>query len=178
MVKRMLQFCYGMEYSAHGGEGGEPLWISGLHTHTEMYVLADKYGLESLKECAKSSFLGKLEDWMEIDVASQPPSVHNLVSLVYNHTPESDRTLRDPFVIYVRKKWDTLSINPETKAALAESADFAFDVINSKHSTVESPGSKHKGTCGHRLALEQSKSIRAACSYNWREHVGGGLGLP
>lgn len=153
MVKRMLQFCYGKGYSNEKAANGDPLWCSSIHTHAEMYVLADKFEMEGLKSLAKNGFLAVMTWWMGNDNNKLMPSIHRLVSSVYTGIPESDSMLRKSLVRYVQAKWKILSGDPDIKIAIAENPDFAFDIIDSKplvvieKAAVEKPKPLYTGSC-------------------------------
>lgn len=128
MIKRMLQFCYGMTYSFSPGYDENPDAIYNPHCHAAMYALAEKYEIEGLKTIARINFTNGMKLGMACKAGI--PSISTLVPLVYTGTPESDRTLRDELVNYSQKKWELIDV-VERKAAL-HNPEFAFDMIDSK----------------------------------------------
>jgi len=137
MVERMLKFCYGIDYSAGAHRAAEPDHISRAHTHAEMYALAEKYGMQGLKKSAKANFSSEIQVWVDYTGAATMPRFTELVSFIYDEIPASDRPLRDLVIAYAYKDWKLLSRQKEFMAFLAANFDFAFDMIDSKPSTIK-----------------------------------------
>lgn len=163
MVKRMLQFCYGIEYSHDKDADGGP---SRAQTNAEVYALAGKYEIDGLKMIAKAKFSTVLDEWAAIDAI---PPFATLVSMVYGSTPDSDRALRDILVGYTQKKWKMLGINRGIKGILARNPGLALDLINSTPMTVKE--TIYKDKCKKCGATDKWKFDRVKCSCNWYEHL-------
>lgn len=181
MVKRMIQFCYTMEYPSHRISGDKPGRELQAHTNAEMYALAEKYQMTALKNFAKSTFTGNLESsyWKNLHAAKPDDRLDlpSLVNLVYDGTPESDRGLRDLIVSYFQKTWDKWIDRAIPKRIILEHPDLGFDIINCKPLTIQSPPKPLcNKKCGRCEALKRTtdnwKALRVTCgNCGWNENL-------
>ena len=112
MVNNLIEYLYTLNYpSAHDEPTVENLIIA-ADTHTRMYLLGGKYGVEGLKSTValkfKDSFLGAV-DYIYWD-NGDPTQIHwqnsiSVVELIYSTTPETNKILGDILVDVI---WDQI----------------------------------------------------------------------
>jgi hypothetical protein len=126
MVKQMLEFFYSCDCddSAHSTQ-------SDFEFNAGMYALADKYGIEDLKELSKYKFWSLMVYLMPSQ--SRIPQLVEAIKVVYTTTLSSDRGLRDMVVPVCKKNRDALRNNRDymqlLKSGLGE-GDFVTDVVD------------------------------------------------
>ena len=94
MVLRMLKHCYMLSYDDNLSETQENDFTS-LHVNTQMYIMGDKYFLESLKNEARQKFRLCLKKEDQLDKFLE------VLPIIYSDTPTSDEGLR----LLARKLW-------------------------------------------------------------------------
>ena len=94
MVLRMLKHCYMLSYDDNLSETHEND-LTSLHVNTQMYIIGDKYFLESLKNEAFQKFRLCLEKEDQLDKCLE------VLPIIYSNTPTSDESLR----LLARKLW-------------------------------------------------------------------------
>ncbi len=133
LIERLLDFLYTLGYSDDRDDYDSPESAASLSArpghkkaaslviNAWMYTLGDRYAIPSLKDLAKHRFATDLETgWEFTDFAE-------LVSVIYETTPESDRALRDCMMATCREHGSELLEFPETKEAIKKNGDFALD---------------------------------------------------
>ena len=130
VVRRMLQFCYLIPSFSTQKYPNETDWKSPAHTAAELYAFGEKYGMEKLKEAAKTSF----EGFMRTDLGREsklegPDDICSLTPLVYEGTPDSDRGLRNPLAEYIQQEWDFLVKTQDLKQVLLKNPEFSFELL-------------------------------------------------
>ena len=128
MIARMVSHCYGFTYQSLQLDNEES-YISPLMTNIKMYALGEKYEIQSLKEAATKLFdmflNSRSEEWIpEIE------DIINIISEVFESTPESDRGLRDVLIDFFAQSWPSLSSIPELKLKMIEVSEFTFGIID------------------------------------------------
>ena len=98
--------------------------------HTEMYTMAEKFDLKTLKKLAETKFLTALQRIEPTDDAII--RVLQVVPIIYSTTLENDRGLRDPVVEYVARHWYTFLVMQHFKSFMAANTDFIIAVIAAK----------------------------------------------
>lgn len=108
-----------------------PAYVNRLYLNAQMYSIADKYDLISLKEGAADKF-----DVAILNIQAQqrmkPPLgaslVHEIIEaipLIYSSTPETDSGLRDIVIEVLIYKWRDFENHPGLQDLLASVPDFS-----------------------------------------------------
>ncbi|KAJ4328724.1 hypothetical protein N0V84_000723 [Fusarium piperis] len=82
VVEAMLQFMYNFDYTSVNG-------ASSMAFEAQVYQIADKYDIDSLKEHAKENFS------TAVDIGWSMDDFPLAITLAYTTTPPGDRGLRD-----------------------------------------------------------------------------------
>ena len=130
VIERMVEYMYRSTCdSDDAGEGAEKEASSELRLHAELYAAADKYGLPSLADYAKSRYIATVHE------SSSPYDFLESIDAIYTLTPESDRGLRD--VAVARTRLHGIHDFPEEKAQALmrkiclQVPEYAFDIVDS-----------------------------------------------
>ena len=98
--------------------------------HVGMYILGDKYDIPDLKDFAKSKVALAFGDQ-----TAPREDFLNVITLVYECTPETDRNLRDLVVLSARARMVDIIKDKTLKDRLAEvvrsTPDFSMDMLES-----------------------------------------------
>jgi hypothetical protein len=137
-VAKMIDFLYRLDYDDHRLDYGfqfqdstendeiavvDALNAASLLVNAKVYIIAEKYDIQSLKEWAATKYNEVL------------PATWNSTSfiesarLIFENTPESDRILRD---IIIRKTGEDAKVlfhRGEFNALLKSHGDFAIEVL-------------------------------------------------
>jgi len=91
IVDRMIKFMYEEDYcdGSNTTEDGDQGAAKPLVLSTKLYIIADKYDVPALKELAKRKYETAVSHRWDLT------SFITSLELMYNHTPESDRLLKD-----------------------------------------------------------------------------------
>ena len=92
--------------------------------HAQVYGLADRYAIFSLKDCSKRKFQTAVSGGWQLD--DFPLAIVE----AYDSTPESDRGLREAIVKVATQNIKKLVKFNLFDDALREKADFAADMVN------------------------------------------------
>lgn len=179
MVERMLQFCYGLELAEPVSNPGPRVNSTELpqaHKWAEMYALAEKYGITTLKDVARVKFQWNLNSpYWKKDCVRRLNVLPSLVSLVYEGTPDSDNGLRRILLMYFATCWDKWSNNPALKQVVTGNADFAFELIGARAFIAAvlsgSFASPFKQTCMDCSSTKKWKTSRIKCACGRYEDV-------
>ncbi|RYP78958.1 hypothetical protein DL770_006798 [Monosporascus sp. CRB-9-2] len=116
VVEAMLRFMYHFDYNnIHGA--------STMVFNAQVYSLADKYIIPTLKDQAREKFRTAISTGWAMD------DFPLAIAEVYNSTPESDRGLRDPTVEIARTNINKLRGNELFRDALKEIPTFAAEMV-------------------------------------------------
>lgn len=105
-----MRYLYAHDYQID--DNGKPPLIA----HARVYAIADKYGVESLKDLAKAQFVTAIEDTTSADISTSIAAVE----VVYTSTLASDRGLRDCIIPELK----------EIKQQLRDSDDFIALIVS------------------------------------------------
>lgn len=153
--------------------GMEETWLSRVNTNVQMYILADKYGFDSLKSMAVEKLA-----WI-IGLAQENPedgigqfiekSILREVPLVYDCTLDTDRGLRNLLLDYVTTNWVRLSVAESLLDAIAQAPVFAVELI-----TAYKPTTIYEGKCQRCYTSDKWTAERVRCICGNSETVLGG----
>ena len=138
MVDRLLDYFYTLSYSDNPGPAPAPVAASAsppgerqagsLIVNASMYALGDKYDVPPLKDLARGRFAADTKiQWNSEDILE-------LVDVVYNTTPETDRSLRDCMREMLREHGKEMFEGQKFKDAVKGNAYFALDVATAAFS--------------------------------------------
>lgn len=109
----MVHYLYDHEYRAEMPPGYDQMTRglkrqSNLRQHLECYYLADKYGIETMKDHAasKAKLIIEMERLWLVDFFPE------IAKSVFENTPESDRMLRSAMLKYCTDNIKILMLNP------------------------------------------------------------------
>ncbi|KIL87490.1 hypothetical protein FAVG1_09196 [Fusarium avenaceum] len=115
VVQAMVYFMYHFDYKT-------PEDSSSLILNTEVYQIADKYGIKSLKELAAVKFGRATNTYCGSD------DFLTAITLVYTTTPSTDMGLRNSILVTTFEIYDGLRGRIEFYEALKTNPDFANDL--------------------------------------------------
>lgn len=126
----MLQHLYSIDYSGHKisiGDDEEPSYVSELHTHAQMYALADEFDIKDLKEEA----LWKFDHAMEAKKGHSDELITTLqvVPAIYMTTPDGDRGLRDLVAEFGAQHLERMKDLPELEDVVTRIPKFMIEVL-------------------------------------------------
>ncbi|KAK3356342.1 BTB/POZ protein [Lasiosphaeria hispida] len=116
VVEAMIHFMYYFDYN-------NTQVISSMVFNAQVYSLADKYVIPTLKNLAKEKFQAAIKTGWGMD------DFPTAVAEVYNSTPEGDRGLRDLVLEISGTNIKTLVQNGGFRNILRETPAFATDII-------------------------------------------------
>lgn len=118
----MIDYFYKLDYSdSPFDNGGKPTLV----INAQVYAIAEKNDVRSLKALAKEKFLAKVErGWKEEGFSLA-------IKEVYTSTPDTDRGLRDSICGVARVNVSTLLGREDFRIPLQEINDFAVDLLDS-----------------------------------------------
>jgi hypothetical protein len=130
VIAKMIEYLYISKYESVGvGEGTEKEALSELRLHAELYAVADKYGLPSLADHAKSRFIATIHDSWD------PYGFLESINAIYTLTPGSNRGLRDVAVARTRlqgkKDFPEGRAHALMKRICLQVPEYAFDIVDS-----------------------------------------------
>ncbi|KAL6714137.1 hypothetical protein ACLMJK_008631 [Lecanora helva] len=159
-VKRMLQFCYGIDYDGVMGPDEPGSQVTPARLNAEIYVLADKYDVKGLKSVAAAKFTERMNERSSLTLNL------DLISFIYSNTTDSNSTLRTETVRRAHGQWKKIAAEPDIKAVIAEFPEFAIEMLDSQPVTIrETQKPVHSGLCpgcGATNAWETSK-VKCSC---------------
>lgn len=94
-----------------------------LRNNIQVYALAEKYHIPELKLLAKSKFVGQVDSLLH--VGNYP----DIIKLVYESTPSSDRGLRDVITLACSGVIRKMLGEPVFDTLLRDIGDFGIDVL-------------------------------------------------
>lgn len=126
MVERMIHFLYSFDYS---DEVNDPTTTSqatteSLAINAAMYIIADKYEVDLLKDLAKDKFSETIKE------AWSAPSFPNIIETIYDNTVTSDRGLREALFPVLKLHQSQLRKTEAFMDVVRSCGDFAVDVID------------------------------------------------
>ena len=157
-VSKLLQFCSRGTYDYESNPTLNYPTPSKAHQDAAVYILADKYDIQSLKELATARFSAVVNECLVSDLPS-------LISLVYSKTSEPDCALRKAIVRYAFKQWRSLSPIPDLIQTIAENPSFALDLINAAYPDIE----EKKPNVGESMSIIQGIS-ESLINGDWNEY--------
>lgn len=173
----MIYYCYIGDYDDSFSiiDTDDRRSTSRIYNNTAMYGFAEKYDMQGLKKTAKSKFDDVLSQFSPFSPLKAPPDVleskinrvANVISLVYSSTPESDRGLRDSILDFVQQYWKELSAVPDFNATIAQTPQFAVEIIGRKPLEVAKPPCS--GKCHRCSSTEKWKTDHVTCGCGWGE---------
>lgn len=123
-----------------------------------MYTLGDKYDIPKLREYAKN------ELQLKLSTSSSLRNFFQSIYIVYESTPENDRSLRNVVVMATRLRMERIVTNDTSKSDFADVVknlpEFAVDLFTDIALKPEVVGC---GKCGVQRAAVPSNSPRKRC---------------
>lgn len=116
IVESMLRYMYSFNYNNIRG-------VSSMVYDAQVYQIADKYDIQTLKEYSKDRFSTAITTGWKMD------EFPLAINVVYESTPSKDRGLRDLVVETSLLHLDTLLEQDGFGNSLRTSADFSADLI-------------------------------------------------
>ncbi|MCJ1245142.1 hypothetical protein MMC30_002343 [Trapelia coarctata] len=128
LVEQMVLFLYTARYPAPLVEKKQRA-EQDLITDARLYALADKFDIPALKHAVVAAFT-KLLHRVSTDEGTTPMTfLTELVPIVYESTPDSDRQLREPLQVFFRScPWTVLGRKSVMEYA-REHTNFAYDIL-------------------------------------------------
>ena len=138
LIRRLLRHCYltGYKDEPYTDENDPPphikapAYVNRLHLNAQMYSIADKYDIPSLKEEAAEMFDAAILEMRDNQCmktrtsASVFNEMMEAVPCIYGSTPDSDRRLRDRAVEVVYHKRREVRKHPALTRLTAEAPEF------------------------------------------------------
>jgi len=128
IIELMVQFLYTLHYPASSVEnetnGGQDLL-----TNAKLYAIADKYDILSLKDAVVAAFTEGLYRVSAVENATPMSFLAELISIVYESTPDSDRQLREPLQVFFRSCPWTILGRKSVMDYAREHNNFAYDIL-------------------------------------------------
>jgi len=121
IVEKMIDYLYKLDYTdSPFDSGGKPT----LLINAEVYAIAEKYNIRSLKALAKGKFKAKVEKgWNEEGFSLA-------IKEVYTSTPDSDMELRDLVCKAAEDNVKALLGRSDFRTSLSEINDFTVDLLD------------------------------------------------
>lgn len=143
IVDRMIDFLYRQDYDDEG---------SSLETHAQVYAIADKYEILSLKEWAALKSRRALKRTSKDDA----DRVAAALEVVWTTTPQQDGGLRSLFLLWVGDNLDKVLDSERYVEVVKGHTDLAMDIIR-ELSCRQKKGESYCGMCGaNRTATDWS----------------------
>lgn len=106
-----------------------PAYVNRMHTNAQMYSIADKYDMPSLKAKASEKFDAAIWEHYRCGGGSSSSSsladeIIKVIPLVYESTPDRDRGLRDQLVQGTILRWEELEKHPRFGDLVAAAPEF------------------------------------------------------
>lgn len=135
LIRRLLCYRYTTGYSDEPYDDEKnppsdikaPAYVNRLHLNAQMYSIADKYDVPSLKEKAGEKFDSAIYAHQKMHSstgASLVDEIMEAIPYIYSSTPDRDRRLRDRAVGVVRYKWREVGNHPGLQDLLAVVPEF------------------------------------------------------
>ena len=124
------------------GDDEELSYVSELHTHAEMYAIAEVYDIKDLKEEALWKFEKDIKDKQGHN--DELKHVTEVIPTVYATTPDSDRGLRDVVVAFGVKNLERMKDLAEFKNAAIQVPLYLIEVLPGFFNTLGSEKRYHK----------------------------------
>lgn len=139
-VEKMLQFIYTGDYSDLSSDDPDTPILASAMVNVEIYAIAEKYDIRTLKELAKKKFESSV-DFSNANMSD----VSIIIEFVYRTTPSSDRGLRDIIAPYLTSLKTELRASDDFMDLIKNKldGDFAIDVIEAWVSSKASQGSTY-----------------------------------
>ncbi|KAH0559307.1 hypothetical protein GP486_004180 [Trichoglossum hirsutum] len=133
-VRRMISFMYTFDYDDEVKINPKSAENPALFSSIRVYAIAEKYGIEDLKELARSRF----STW-----ASENWNHHSeftaMVQEVYDSTPSSDRGLRDVVETILKKNFESVFYDDRLKELLiSQMGELGLSVLTGAMEKVRS----------------------------------------
>ena len=166
-VEAMLGFMYTFDYDCSGNDLER---TSPMLFNVEVYSIAEKYGVSSLKLRAKEKFERAVKTCWDMD------DLAHTITYIYSSTPPTDRGLRDAVVEVVYEHISALLKKHTFRDVLEETVGFAADVTQLMVSSERAFQKYHCPNCGkHWEAVVPATGafccIHCGCRQsNWSNH--------
>lgn len=121
----MLLYLYTLDYTL-GLSPGEIILSRPLVIHAQIYSMADKYDIPSLKLKSSEKFKACLATSTNIWTKS---SIAKVLQAVHQSTPQSDHGLRDIVKAGMKRHAAALADNTNVQELVKAGGDFAVDFV-------------------------------------------------
>lgn len=121
IVEKMMGYLYKLDYSDSPQDcAGHPA----LLINAQVYTIAEKYNIHSLKKLALKKFDGMAVNCWEDDGFS------SAIKEIYTSTPETDKGLRNIVCDRAKINMKVLLRRPDFRATLLEVTEFTVDMLD------------------------------------------------
>lgn len=128
LIEQMVLFLYTLRYPAAAIKTRDRL-KQDLVADAKMYAIADKYDIPALKDAVVAAFANLLNRISGEEKPTPMTFLTELIPIVYESTPDSDRQLREPLQIFFRTcPWTVLGRKSVMDYA-REHNNFAYDIL-------------------------------------------------
>ena len=138
LIRRLWCYCYlrGYKDEPYTDENDPPphikapAYVNRLHLNAQMYGIADKYDIPSLKEEAAEKFdaaMLEMRDNQSMKTRTGArlfDEMMEAIPCIYSSTPDGDRRLRDRAVEVVHRKRREVRKHPALTRLIAEAPEF------------------------------------------------------
>ncbi len=138
LIRRLLCYRYTTGYNDEPYDDEQnppqhakaPAYVNRLHLNAQMYSIADKYDIPSLKEKAAGKFDAAILE-MNAQQRMDPQTGSRLVDetigaipYIYSSTPDRDRRLRDRAIEVANHRWREFKSRPDLQDLIAAVPEF------------------------------------------------------
>lgn len=124
----MVLFLYTLRYPAAAVETRDRL-EQDLLTDAKIYAIAEKYDIPALKDAAVAAFADLLHRVSGEEKPMPMTFLTELIPIVYESTPDSDRQLREPLQFFLRTCIWTILGRKSVMDYAREHNSFAYDIL-------------------------------------------------
>ena len=128
LLDLMLSFIYAKPYPVLPVENGKRA-EEDIITDAKLYAMADKYDIPALKDAVAASFAELLYQISTSKKATPMAFLTELIPIVYEFTPDSDRQLRELLQVFFRSCPSTVIGRKSVMEYARDHTKFAYDML-------------------------------------------------
>ncbi|MCJ1245146.1 hypothetical protein MMC30_002347 [Trapelia coarctata] len=128
-IGAMLQYIYYTNFTDILRPAGNDIDYGAVFD-AKLYATADKYRVQTLKDAIEPSFTSRLSSVTERK--NNPPMLilADLLAVVYETTPDTDRGLRDPLAAFINEHRSWFLARKSVTAYMQRNHAFSLDILN------------------------------------------------
>ena len=154
LIRRLLCHCYTTGYNDEPYDDEKdppphitgPAYVNRLYLNAQMYSIADKYDIPSLKDKAVEKFdvdiaiceIRTHENMNPPTVASPVDDLIEAIPLIYSSTSDGDRGLRDRAAVVVIHGWKVFRDHPGLQNLIAAAPEFSREIAELRPDFLQS----------------------------------------